>query len=214
LPSIFHSSPSRTCAIAPHFQKQTSQIVGTVRSASGAGIAPSTNRGTAPAAAIPAAPVEICRNLRLETARMGCPRCPRRGGRAAGASSTSIAEAALDAPHEIGQKGLFDPVELAAPTALERQQVAISHQRQVLGDHVGCRTAHVGQLTDGVLSLEQKLDEAQPDGVGEHAETPRRALPDDVIAARFSRVHGGPTSKVRDLSIRGMSGSAARLRKN
>ena len=68
LPSIFHRTPSRTVAIALHFQKQRSQKVGTVRTAGRpAGIAaPSGPREVAASVAAPAPNPAILRNRRRE----------------------------------------------------------------------------------------------------------------------------------------------------
>jgi hypothetical protein len=73
LPSTFHSTPSLTVAIAPHFQKQMSQKVGTVRSPFSAGRPAARSperdmRAEPPAAATPAPAPAILRKRRLERA--------------------------------------------------------------------------------------------------------------------------------------------------
>ena len=67
-----------------------------------------------------------------------------------------------------------------APLYSERERAALPSRRSVIGDAGIGGAPHVAD--DGArAALEQREDEAEPPGIGEHAEGLRQLLPDSVV---------------------------------
>ena len=91
---------------------------------------------------------------------------------------------------------------------LAGQEAAVLHLAKVFGRHVGSYFASFRQFSDGVLVLEQHLNDPQPVGMGQRLETLGRLLQrrerSQFLISRFGRHIESPMtniSKYYDMTI-------------